>query len=131
MRKIFTLFTLAFTIALSSCKYDDTDLWNAVNDQEERIAALEEWQQTTNNNLTALQTLINTMDYITSVSPILQSGDTIGYTINFYQSDPISIYNGTTSEIGVTQDASGNWLWTIDGEVLTDADGNPIQASLT
>ena len=43
MRKIFTLFTLAFTIALSSCKYDDTDLWNAVNDQEERIAALEEW----------------------------------------------------------------------------------------
>ena len=62
MRKIFTLFTLAFAIGLSSCKYDDTDLWNAVNDQEERIAALEEWQQTTNNNLTALQTWINTMD---------------------------------------------------------------------
>ena len=39
MRKIFTLFTLAFAIGLSSCKYDDTDLWNAVNDQEERIAA--------------------------------------------------------------------------------------------
>ena len=117
------------TVCFSSCKYDDTDIWNTINDQADRIAALEEWQQTTNNNLSALQTLINTMDYITSVSPIMQAGDTVGYTINFYQSEPISIYNGSTSEIGITQDTAGNWLWTLDGELLTDANGNPIQAN--
>lgn len=115
---------------LASCNdYDDTELWNKVNGLEERLAALEEWQQTTNNNLNALQTLINTMDYITSVSPIMQANDTIGYTINFYQSNPISIYNGTTSQIGITQDAEGNWLWTLDGEILTTPDGTPIQAN--
>ena len=114
----------------TSCDdYDDTELWNKVNGLEERIAALEEWQKTTDNNLNALQTLINTMDYITSVAPIMQANDTIGYTINFHQSNPISIYNGTTSQIGITQDEEGNWLWTLDGEVLTTPDGTPIPAN--
>ena len=36
----------------TSCDdYDDTELWNKVNGLEERIAALEEWQKTTDNNL--------------------------------------------------------------------------------
>ena len=114
----------------TSCDdYDDTELWNKVNGLEERIAALEEWQKTTDNNLNALQTLINTMDYITSVAPIMQANDTIGYTINFHQSNPISIYNGTTSQIGITQDEEGNWLWTLDGEILTTPDGMPIPAN--
>ena len=117
-------------MCLASCDdYDDTELWNKVNGLEERIAALEEWQKTTDNNLNALQTLINTMDYITSVAPIMQANDTIGYTINFHQSNPISIYNGTTSQIGITQDEEGNWLWTLDGEVLTTPDGTPIPAN--
>ena len=117
-------------LCLASCDdYDDTELWNKVNGLEERIAALEEWQKTTDNNLNALQTLINTMDYITSVAPIMQANDTIGYTINFHQSNPISIYNGTTSQIGITQDEEGNWLWTLDGEILTTSDGTPIPAN--
>ena len=86
-------------------------------------------RKTTDNNLNALQTLVNTMDYITSVAPIMQAGDTIGYTINFYQSNPLSIYNGTTSQIGITQDEEGNWLWTLDGEVLTTPEGTPIPAN--
>ena len=69
------------------------------------------------------------MDYITSVAPIMQANDTIGYTINFHQSNPISIYNGTTSQIGITQDEEGNWLWTLDGEILTTPDGTPIPAN--
>ena len=120
---------VVMAVALAACKYDDTDIWNKLNNQEERLAALEEWQKTTNDNLAALQALISTMDYITSVSPIVQENDTIGYTIDFHQSEPISIYHGTSSWIGVTQDENGDWFWTLDGEILTDDDGEPIRAN--
>lgn len=127
--KIIVWVSLLLTLNFASCEYDDTDLWNKLNNQEERLAALEKWQKATNNNITALQELISTTDYITSVSPILQGKDTIGYSIAFQNSDPISIYHGTTSQIGVSQGEDGNWYWTIDGEILKDSLGNPIFAN--
>ena len=71
MKRTITLLTLSLALGFSSCgdDYDDTDLWNKVNDHEERLAALEQWQAETNNNIAALQTLLNTTDYITSVTP--------------------------------------------------------------
>lgn len=127
--KIIVWVSLLLTLNFASCEYDDTELWNKLNNQEERLAALEKWQEATNNNITALQELISTTDHITSVSPILQGKDTIGYSIAFQNSDPISIYHGTTSQIGVSQGEDGNWYWTIDGEILKDSLGNPIFAN--
>lgn len=55
--------------------------------------------------------------------------------ISFLYSDPITIYNGTqgeagdTPQIGLTQDEAGNWYWTLNGELMTDPDGNPIRAN--
>lgn len=127
--KIFVWVSLLLTLSFAACEYDDTELWNKLNNQEERLAALEKWQEATNNNITALQELISTTDYITSVSPILQGKDTIGYNIAFQNSDPISIYHGTTSQIGVSQGKDGSWYWTIDGEILKDSSGNPVSAN--
>ena len=59
----------------------------------------------------------------------------MGYTISFRHSDPITIYNGAkgtdgqTPQIGLTQAEDGNWYWTLNGELLTDADNNPIRAN--
>ena len=127
------------TFSLPACDdYDDTELWNTLNDHESRLEALEQWQAEVNNNIAALQELLNTNDMITSVTPVTMGDETVGYTISFLHSSPITIYNGTqgeqgeageTPQIGLTQGDDGNWYWTLNGELMTDADGNPIRAN--
>ena len=73
-RKTLTLLLLA-ALTFAACKYDDSELWEQVNQNTEelaaqaaRIAALEAWQAETNTNIEALQTLLSTTDYITAVT---------------------------------------------------------------
>ena len=131
---------VALLLVAAACddKYDDTALWDKVNDHEERIAALEKWQEQTNQSIAGIQELLNTTDMITAVTTLTEGGDTLGYTISFRHGDPISIYNGAkgepgddgqTPQIGLTQKDDGNWYWTLNGELMTDADGNPIRAN--
>ena len=145
-RKTLTLLLLA-ALTLAACKYDDSELWEQVNQNTEelaaqaaRIAALEAWQAETNTNIEALQTLLSTTDYITAVTPVVKDGVEVGFTISFLNTPAITIYHGTkgdkgdkgdTPQIGATQADDGNWYWTLNGEFLTDADGNPIRANGT
>ena len=141
-----TLAAVAMMLLPAACAddYDDSALWDKVNDHEERLAALEKWQEQTNQSIAAMQELLNTTDMITGVSAVSEGGQTVGYTITFLHSDPITIYNGTpgadgedgadgadgqTPQIGLAQAEDGNWYWTLNGETLTDADGNPIRAN--
>ena len=123
------------SLCLSGCGYDDDEVWNAINDQEERIAALEEWQKTANENIAALQAIVNGNDYITSVEEIKEGDEIIGYTINFHRQGEVTIYNGKDGEkgdmpvIGVSEGEDGRWYWTVNGELLEDADGNPVCAN--
>ena len=142
MRKIYVILPLSCALTFTACDdYDDTALWEQVNDNTGRIEALEEWQQTTNSNIAALQQLISTTDYITSVTLVTENGKEIGCTITFLHSDPITIYHGekgdkgedgtagSTPQIGLTQQTDGNWYWTLNGELMTDSKGNPIRAN--
>ena len=145
-RKTLTLLLLA-ALTLAACKYDDSELWEQVNQNTEelaaqaaRIAALEAWQAETNTNIQALQTLLSTTDYITAVTPVVKDGVEVGFTISFLNTPGITIYHGTkgdkgdkgdTPQIGAAQGDDGNWYWTLNGELLTDADGNPIRANGT
>lgn len=143
MRTKHFLFLALTAIALFGC-YDDDKLWDAVNDQNQRIQALESWQKVVNNNIDALQTLVSGKHYITSVTPITLEGKTVGYTISFNDCDPITIYNGEKGEqgdkgeqgpagstpvISIVQQSDGNWYWTLNGELMKDADGNSIRAN--
>ena len=130
-----------------------------MNNHEERLAALEQWQEETNHNIAAIQQLLNTTDCITAITPLMEGGEEVGYTISFLHSDPIVIYHGKkgdkgeqgdkgdkgeqgeqgdkgdtgadghTPQIGLTQEADGNWYWTLDGQLMTDPQGNPIRAN--
>ena len=126
---------------MTACKYDDSELWEQVNQNTERfadierIAALEAWQAKTNTNIQSIQTLLNTADYITAVTPVTEAGVEVGYTITFLNSPAITIYHGengtagTTPQIGVTKEDDGNWYWTLNGDLLTDGEGNSIRAN--
>ena len=151
--KQFTLWTIALTLLLLSGCYNDDKLWDAVNEQEQRIAALETWQKVVNGNIEALQRLVTENDYITTVTPVTLNGETVGYTIAFKTQPPITIYNGAKGDkgdkgeqgdkgdkgedgnaatlplISLTQGEDGNWYWTLNGTLMTDADGNPIRAN--
>ena len=97
-----TLAAVAMMMLPAACAddYDDSALWDKVNDHEERIAALEKWQEQTNQSIAAMQELLNTTDMITGVTAVTEDGETVGYTITFLHSDPITIYNGAKGADG-------------------------------
>ena len=148
MKRFFNLIAIALAVVVSSsCEFDDTDIWNKLNDHEERISNLEELCKQMNTNISALQAVVNALqknDYITNVSPVRKDGEEIGYTITFAYGDTITIYHGQngkdgangkdgkdgyTPQIGVMKDTDGIYYWTVDGEWLLDGKGNKIQAN--
>ena len=150
MKRFLFSVVLATTLALASCKFDDSDIWSKLNeygesirDHEQRISALEELCKQMNTNIEALQTLVDALekrDYVTNVSEVRSNGEVIGYTISFAYSDTITIYHGKdgkdgadgkdgyTPQIGVMKDTNGIYYWTLDGEWLLDGKGNKIKA---
>lgn len=143
MKKLLTFATIVVAMVLSSCEFDDSEIWDKLKDHEKRITALEELCKQMNTNITSLQTIVNALekhDYITNISPIRKDGEDIGYTITFAYSNPITIYHGQdgtdgkdgqdgyTPKIGVKKDSDGIYYWTLDGEWLLDGNGNKVKA---
>ena len=100
MKKLIYAAMCSLSLCLYGCDYDDTDVWNAINGQEERIAALEEWQKTANENIAALQALVSGNDYITGVEALKEGDVEVGYVIHFYRQGDITIYHGEQGEKG-------------------------------
>ncbi len=138
MKKFFYLIVAAMLFAAGcSESFDDSKIWDKLDNHESRISQLEELCKQMNTNISSLQTIVNALqenDYITNVSPVRKDGEVVGYTITFAHSDTITIYNGTngedgyTPQIGVMKDVDDIYYWTIDGEWLLDGKGNKIQA---
>ena len=103
MKQILYLLFAVSTLWSCNSDYDDSALTGRVDDLENRVAKLEELCKQMNTNISSLQTLVDALqnkDYITSVVPITKDGKTIGYTISFTQSAPITIYNGQDGKDG-------------------------------
>ena len=135
MKRLFTYLLLISLMGFSSCSYDDTSLWAKVNNHENRIAELEELCKQMNSNISAMQTLVNALNennYITSVSPVVENGQTIGYTISFTKSEPITIYHGKdgidseSPVIGIKEHSDGVYYWTLNDEWLVDSNGEMV-----
>lgn len=133
MKKMAYLF--AAVSLLSSCNYDDSQLWDAVNKQEERISILEKWSETVNTNLASLQVLVQCEDFVTSVEPVMKDGQQVGYKINFHSAKSITLYTNSdgqvegtnTPDIKPVQVENGRWVWQLNGELLKDpVSGNYI-----
>ena len=140
--------------ALCACgdEYDDRQLTERVDRLEGRIVRLEELCKQMNTNISSLQTIVTALqgnDYVTGVTPVMNNGAIIGYTIAFTKSAPVTIYHGAdgkdgldgsdgkdgkdgkdgrTPVVGVRQDADGLYYWTLDGDWLLDGSGAKIRA---
>ena len=164
MRKYFSVLFLCLSCCLlSSCGNDDeiNDLNERVDGLTQRVEVLENWRNETNTNIQSLQALVQSLqnnDMITSVVPVKNGNEVIGYTISFLKSAPITIYHGEdgkdgadgkdgedgkdgangatgatgtdgyTPQIGVKQDTDGIYYWTLDGEWLLDEAGAKVKA---
>ena len=142
MKRIVFVLLFAIIALLSGCsKYDDTGIRNQISDINGRLEKLEQLCSRLNTNVDALQSIVNALqqnDYVTSVEPIREGDDIIGYTITFSKSESVTIYHGNdgasgsdghTPLIGVSKDDDGNYYWTVDGEWLLDSDGQKIRAN--
>lgn len=136
--KLVSLMALTAVLAFGSCSYDDTDLKNRVGALEADVLELQQTVDKINSNMKALQDaidVINSGDYIKSISEVMAGDEVVGYTFTFGKKDPITIYNGedgkngSTPAIGVTVGADGKYYWTINGEIMNDASGNPVSAA--
>lgn len=137
------LFLTAFTVTLACCtKYDDSDIYAKYNSLDSRVSRLESLCQELNRDITSLRTIVNALeqnDGITSVEQLYENGEIAGYRIILKSGSHVDIYNGKqgkpgadadkTPQIGLRQDADGVWYWTLNGDWMTDENGNRVIAS--
>lgn len=140
MKKILSVFCIA-TLLFASCsdEYDDSKLWQNVNDLKDRIASLEKTVQTMNSDISSIQSIvdaINARDYIVKVEEL---ADKSGYTITFAKGNTITIKHGKDGIDGKDSPIigidiyEGIYYWTIttNGNTtwLLDNDGNKLKVS--
>ena len=129
------IFACLLLVAACSKPYDDSAIRSELRDHESRIAQLEDLCFKMNSNLASLQKLVETLndrDYVTDFSAIIQNGVEIGYEIRFASGSSIRLYHGkdgNAPQLGIRKDTDGKWYWTLDGNWLSDGQGNKIPVS--
>lgn len=132
---------------VSSCKYDDDEIWDKVNSLDNRLENVENQLNTINSNISSMSSVVNALNgnvYVTSVTE-----NTDGYVIAFSDGKTATITNGKDGAdgapgadgtngtngkdapvIGFDKDTDGKYYWTqtIDGTQswLTDASGSKV-----
>ncbi len=128
MKKLFTFLTVALlAFALTGCR---GRIWDELEELDNRVTALEEVVKKTNDDIAALQTIVNALQnnvYVLSVETTPN-----GYVINFSDGTSAIISNGQDGAnapiISVRQDTDGNYYWTLNGEWLI-VDGKKVRAN--
>lgn len=131
MRKPVIILSLAAAMILpTACSFDDSDLWNAVNDIEDRVENLEKASAQMNTDIKTLQSILEAIQNNISITAITSTAN--GYTIKFSNGTEASITNGidgaAAPEISVRKADDGLYYWTIGGEWLI-VDGEKVRAT--
>ena len=146
MKNLFKFATLSLCMFFFiGCTADLDKLSNRLDKIEDRVETLEDLCEKMNKDMEYVQTVIKALEgneFITAIEPIVnEEGDTVGYKITFSESGEVEIYHGKdgvdgqdgkdgyTPEIGVKADTDGIYYWTLDGDWITDEDGNKIPVS--
>lgn len=124
---------VATLTAMVGCTYDDEAIWKEIESVKDRVDMLEESVIKTNEDIAALQTIVNALQKNVYVVGVITTTD--GYVIEFSDGTKATIANGkdgangaNAPAISVKQDADGNYYWTMDGEWLL-VDGERVRAN--
>ena len=153
MKRFLSMLCLVMLGFASTSCYDDSALRESIEDLDGRVKTLETLCTEMNSNINALAELVNALsgnDYIVSVTSIMEGGVEVGYQIIMKSTKVINLYhgkdgvdgtngtdgtdgtNGTdgkdgqTPVIGAEVGENGVYYWTLNGEFVTDAEGNKI-----
>ena len=135
-RILAAVISLILCTSFTSCEYDDSAIWDQVENLLKRVQELEAKCEQQNSNIVALQTLLNSIKdnvYVTSVS---EMDNQKGYFLEFSNGKKISIYHGEDGEDGRDGETPSltiikegdNYYWSVNGEILKDETGNGITA---
>ena len=90
---------LAFTFACQ--QFDDSAIWDELREHEERIEMLEEECNRLNSNISALQAVLEAVqsnDYVTDITKIMEDGVEVGYSITFAKTGTVTVYHGADGQ---------------------------------
>ena len=134
---VYILITLL--LLFTSCEptpYDDSGILDRFDELEQRIDELEAQCDKADEDIAALRAIIDVLqsrDYITSVTPIMNGEEVVGYTITFANSDPITINNCDCKEgeesseciiVGITDSETEVVITLSDGSTITIPKGS-------
>lgn len=132
----FTYILCTLALCLASCAptaYDDSAVMDRLDEMEQRIEELEKQYGKAQEDIEALRAIIEVLqsrDYITSVTPILNGDKVVGYTITFAKSDPITINTCDCEEdegciiVGITDSETEVVITLSDGSTITIPKGS-------
>lgn len=147
MRKIYySLLLCAATVCAGcQCEFDDTGLWNAIDDVTSRVDALESAAGRINSEMEALSAIVNALQNNIGITEVRPTAD--GYEIMFSDGKSVDIRHGkdgaagqngqngkdgkdgvNTPEISLRPDEDGNYYWTLGGDWLV-VDGERVRAN--
>ena len=138
MKKTFRLLSvLLLGATVWSCSYDDSALWDKVNDLDGRVQTLETTVKGMNTSITSLKGIVEALDGGKVITKTESTAD--GYILTLSDGSTLTLKNGKDGKdapvIGVKADTDGVYYWTVttDGktEFLKDAEGGKLKVSGT
>lgn len=115
-------------LAVAGCEqYDDSELSGRVDDLENRVTTLEEQVESFQTTIDEFTQLINQYKNEARIKDFTEVSD--GYMLNFADGTTMHIKHGGIPELGVVFDNElQEYVWTANGTVIEDGEGNPVTA---
>ena len=129
MKKIILSLLFLPMVLLFSCT-DLDDVNERLDEHEERLNALETLVGNANTTINNLQKLVDAQGQKVSVVSYEALPNGAGYVLRMSDGSEITLKNGSDGQapsVGV-KEQDGTLYWTVNGEIMRDADGNPIKA---
>lgn len=133
MRKSFWIVLATVLVALVSAgcakEFDDSEIWGKISDLDQRLTALEQTVKTLNEKtIPGLQTIIDALVEKDPVVSVTKTDE--GALITFYSGKtavvPIDKGDPGESPVMGVKLVDGVYCWTVNGELIKDADGKPV-----